>query len=252
MHIFTKVISTSLIVLASAASFAEVVDMNTWSQVGNAADGDWSVAADGYSVIQNVNGNPTYFIGPESYLDAEFNGSFGVETTSDDDFIGFVFGYTGLNDFYLFDWKQGTQGSGQEGFALSKITGTSRDMWAHTGTGIDVLATSYGSARGWQDNTSYQYSLGYTSSGVVISIDGGDFDNEEIFNLSGMNNSAGQMGFYNFSQGAVRYIGSKGTPCDLSCGTAESLAHHTLPVPPTAAFFGLGLLGFSARRKKAI
>ena len=60
---------------------------------------------------------PTFFVSPDGFLGATFAGKFGVETGGDDDFIGFVFGYSSplagdpvnAAEYILFDWKQGTQ-----------------------------------------------------------------------------------------------------------------------------------------------
>ena len=237
---------------ASTISTAGVIDLSTWSQQGAASNGTWTVAADGSSVIQSINGNPTFFTSADSSINKEYTGSFGVETSSDDDFVGFVFGFNGLDDFYLFDWKQGSQTyngrTAQEGFTLSKISSGANvtslsNLWDHSGTGISVLGTDYGSTKGWADNVSYDFTLGYSDTEISISIDGGAFDNEEIFNFSGLSNNAGKFGFYNSSQGTVRYSGFEEDVCNQNC-TAS------IPEPGTLAIFALGLIGIASRKFK--
>ncbi len=56
-----------------------------------------------------INGYPTYFVSPESFIDTTINGKFKVETSEDGVFMGFVFGFKDINDFYLFSWEQGTR-----------------------------------------------------------------------------------------------------------------------------------------------
>ena len=231
---------------------AEIIDLNTWNQAGDAGNGSWNVASDGSFVQQTINGNPTFFVSDDSFINKEFTGSFSVETTSDDDFIGFVFGFNGLDDFYLFDWKQNQQnyyGVGNEGFTLSKISAganvaTLESLWSHTGTGIDVIATDYGSTRGWADNVSYEFTLGYTDTAINISINGGDYINENIFSIADLTNTAGNFGFYNASQEQVRYSGFEEVTCTEDCGIAD------VPEPSTFAIFALGMIGLVSRRFK--
>ena len=110
-------------------------------------------APDGRSVgLQTTNGDPTFFVSPENdYVDTTFRGSFRVDTTSDDDFIGFVLGYRprpaeadppNAFDFVLFDWKRNSQTYMSRatiaGFRLARVQGTFAsplvDLWA-SGTG---------------------------------------------------------------------------------------------------------------------
>jgi hypothetical protein len=90
--------------------------MNTWSQEGTPANGNWIVSGTGASVLQTTNSIPTFFISPYDLSNVEINGKIRVGTNQDDDFIGFVMGYknpfgTSYDDyeFYLFDWKQQSQ-----------------------------------------------------------------------------------------------------------------------------------------------
>jgi hypothetical protein len=203
---------------------AAPIDLNTWSEEGPPANGNWTVSADGSSVFQSINGNPTFFVSPDNYINTTFDGKFKVETTSDDDFIGFVFGYQtpiaangdAVNDweFLLFSWKQTTQTSGGtalEGFALAQVDGTSPIPWAHqtSTTGYNVLASDTGSTRGWADNTEYNFTLTYAEDRIRIDIQGGSGDfatKQNIFDVAGTFPD-GRFGFYNYSQQSVRYQG---------------------------------------------
>ncbi len=176
------------------------VDLNTWSQQGNPSSSTWNVSPDGSSVLQTVNGGVGLFVSPNTFFNTTIEGSFGVEGTSDDDFIGFVFGYkapldetttTGQNtvDFLLFDWKQANQAGASAGFRLSHVKGTHRgtssdtshELWTHTSSStltVTPLGTNYGI--GWQDPSSgipviYDFTLLYTASQIRIDIAGGQF-----------------------------------------------------------------------------
>jgi hypothetical protein len=189
------------------------IDLRDWRREGASGNGNWSVAADGLSVLQTINGNPTFFVSPNTFIDTVVRGRFRVQTTGDDDYVGFVIGYRSplaengdpVNDFefLLFDWKQNDQSSGgflgREGFALSRVDGTITDFnpgfWGHTDSaGFQVLATDFGSDKGWSDNTDHDFELIYERDRIKISIDG-----RVVFDLPG-SFVPGRFGFYNFSQ----------------------------------------------------
>lgn len=187
---------------------------------------------DGYSVLQTINGQPTYFVSDTDYFNRLIEGTLTVKTTGDDDYIGFVFGFNGSDDYLLFDWKQNNQSSGLEGFTLSRITGSDINLWGHTGNDLEILASSYSTSLGWRDLQSYEFSLDYSAARTIISI-----DDETIFDIAGDFNS-GQFGFYNYSQAYVNYSGF----------VEEQSA--VVPEPSTFVFMCIGLVGVAALRKK--
>ena len=83
-----------VVFLSGANLFAQGnIDLSAWSQEGPPGAGNWVVAVYGESVLQTINGAPTHFVSPNNFINTTIGGSFSVETTSDDDFIGFVFGF---------------------------------------------------------------------------------------------------------------------------------------------------------------
>lgn len=206
----------------------QTIDFNTWSQEGLPASGVWSVSPGGNAVEQTFNGSATWFVSPNDFIDVTIQGSFQVNTSSDDDLIGFVFGYqnpfgaltnpssTPMKSF-IFDWKQTSQVfqglSSSEGFALYEVDGpfdftglvvqgsgqVYPEFWERVNTPIvNVLDTDYGN-NGWNDFQQYDFQLKYTTDSIVIWVDG-----VRIFEEDGCF-EPGRFGFYNQSQDAVVY-----------------------------------------------
>lgn len=214
------------IALAAAtlgASAAEVpIDLGTWQQRGVPGNGNWIVAPGGSSVQQTINGNPTFFVSGNDQINTTLRGKIKVETTGDDDFVGFVFGFnspagTGTDmDFLLFDWKQASQGAATEGFGLARVQGNIPNVDAdpvfwnrvdNAAFGYDNLATNFGSTLGWEDNVEYDFTMLYQDNRIKIDIAGGAFGTgQTIFDIAGTFGT-GRFGFYNYSQAGVRYSG---------------------------------------------
>lgn len=195
------------------------IDLNTWTQRGDPASGNWSVTPDGHSVFQSVNApSPTFFVSPEEFINVQLTGSF-VTTDADNDWMGFVFGYRDpINNptsqiYHLFDWaKDVSFGSHLVNVVMIKDLTTvnhstnASDFWLHqTGVpGFNILSSNTGSGSGWQQGVKYDFVLDYTSTHVTIVMNGGTYSNDTIVNLNGCF-QPGRFGFYNFSQANVTY-----------------------------------------------
>jgi hypothetical protein len=192
--------------------------LSTWSKYGPAANGAWAVAPGGNSVTQSINGNPTFFVGPDTYINTTLRGRIRVASTWDDDYIGFVMGYNSpldngqAMDFVLFDWKSADQDLAKEGFALSRVQGNITNyvpgFTNHTDSaGFDALATSFGSTLGWTANTSYDFEIKYMSDRVTVLVTGGVYKAPTaVLDVAGVF-PEGRFGFYNLSQEGVTYSG---------------------------------------------
>jgi len=182
-------------------------NLSEWKANGQ---GNWVLQDDNRSILQTINGEPTVFHNDVASQNEIFtlNGKITVNTSSDDDFIGFVLGYNegdlfnDASDYLLIDWKQGTQNGAPKGLAISHITkAIGSGAWIHnTSQGIEELqrGKTLGNI-GWKDYRSYLFKIKFTQTQVQVYID----DSLEL-NVTG-NFSDGGYGFYNYSQSTVNY-----------------------------------------------
>ncbi|GEM_PF-365862 len=194
------------------------IDLGTWVQEGVDANGSWTVTNGGNTVDQSINGDPTFYVSPDSFANVVITGTITVNSAGasfvDNDWVGFVFGYespdttdSAYYDFYLFDWKKDDQTFGgflgKEGFSLSKVEGAVTNFpeafSGNTGPFVTALDSNYGNTLGWNFDQTYAFALTYTNTRTVISIEG-----DTIFDIYGCF-EPGRFGFYNYSQEQVSY-----------------------------------------------
>jgi hypothetical protein len=238
--------SSAIVIFASAASATSVpVDLSGWTAEGGSSS--WAVQTGNDSVIQGINGDPTFFFKPGSDdRGTTLKGTIRVNTTNDDDFIGFVLGYqagehnSATADFWLIDWKQadqnagGSYGTGTAGIALSHVTGAGslENYWQHDGVVNEVARGTNLGSTGWADNTEYSFDLVFTSSKIEVFVDGV----LEISEAGSFGNGA--FGFYNYSQDQVEYAGLTTAPA--------------VPLPAALPLLlaGFGAFGVAGLRRK--
>lgn len=250
MRYKARIIFAASALMVVTSTNAALVDLSGWVAEGG---GNWTLAPDNNSVTQSLNGDPTVFFGPGNSQGNQLSGQITVNTTSDDDFIGFVLGYNAgdlaniVSDFLLIDWKQADQNFGgfglaTAGLAISRVTSGLDDdagAWSHDPNfGIEELARgSTLGATGWANQTTYTFDLVFNPSNVQVFVDG----NKEIDINGSFEN--GSFGFYNYSQSNVTYAGIQQTVAPPPAA---------VPEPATIALFGLGFVGILFRKWRKI
>ena len=185
---------------------------------GTAPNPNWTISADKLTVRQSTNSDPTIYMSTLPAAGTTLSFELAVETTDDDDFIGWVVGFergdvTNPNaDFMLFDWKQATQTLesgevGKVGMALSRVKGVIApkghdglgNFWPHTGGITELARAKTLGSTGWQDKKSYLVTMNYTPSNIRVWVDGVlQFDVTGTFPI-------GKFGFYTSSQPYGRF-----------------------------------------------
>ncbi|MEZ9360365.1 Ig-like domain-containing protein [Vibrio cyclitrophicus] len=184
---------------------SDKVNLHTWKQYGAAASGDWTVSSDGQSVYQSINGHPTAFMSATKYEYRTFKGVIQVDAgAGDDDYIGFIYGDPTAGGFYLFSWKK-LPTSADNGFSLIYFDGTLDEMKSYGWTVHDVEQgqnTILGKKRNveWMHGQPYQFEMQLFPNRIVTKLDGAT-----IFDVNDITVAPGYFGFFNWSQGKVRY-----------------------------------------------
>jgi len=171
---------------------------------------------DGLVAVQSANPMASVYYNdtvlPEGIV---VTGRFGVHTTSDDDLIGFVFGWQDPEHTYLFDWKQATQtdgtcGTANAGASLKRISSATAldkcaDLWDSNGTTkVTPLVAATVNPTGWEDNVDYDLTLSFRPGAIQIDVMQGTTKVVSITSNDATYRS-GKFGFFNYSQEAVRY-----------------------------------------------
>jgi len=215
-------------VSAEELSYVNIYDWEVLDLVDSTGNSQWVKEDGGRTVEQRINGQPTFLINKkDNIINEVIKGTISVDSggDNDDDFIGFVLGYSknidGTYNLIIFDWKRlgqtvGSSRVANEGYRLIKYTNIDLDneinnqtkfeeyFWGKDNVVVDgetkkeVIAENY-NYNGWNFDKEYFFEILYASDNIRVRVDG-----EEIFNVGGSFES-GNFGFYNYSQMLVTY-----------------------------------------------
>jgi len=258
---FKSLLAAAFCLSISVPASAVPIDLSSWSALtldyaGGQLAGNWVLGSGNTEVTQTINADPSLFLNNINQTSYSMDGTWKVQTNSDDDYMGFVFGYQNSSNFYLFDWKQGDHGysgaTAAEGMTIKKMTGGTGDglvdlslgeFWEneHDFGDMDVLATNHGGTKGWADDVLYDFHLDFntTVNEFTVVVKQGAATLWDV-TVADSTFTGGQFGFYNYSQSTVRYAGF------------EQTGGIPVPEPTVIALLALGLVGTGfARRKRA-
>jgi len=192
------------------------VDLGSWhaeDRPSSAPASNWSVSSDGTEATQWNNSRATVFLGDLLITGAAFDARIRVNTSQDDDAIGFVLGFE-PGDFenpdagyLLVDWRQrssqftgggGVTYTAHRGLRLSRVTGkvSGTGLGAHVGDVQELAQANTLGDYGWRDYTWYHFTFDLQPDRIRIWVDGVlQFDEPGDFDFGG-----GRLGFYSNSQ----------------------------------------------------
>jgi uncharacterized protein (TIGR03382 family) len=202
---------------------AEVIVADPSSEAPN-----WTISDDGTTVTQANNAEPAVFVSTLPAVGVTMSFDLRVNTSSDDDYIGWVIGYEAGestqegSDWLLFDWKQADQDwdgyFAPDGLAWSRVQSPltdPHDLWGHYGVVVEQGRAMTLGSTGWADQTTYQVTVAYSLSSFQVWVDG-ELQLDEVGSFP-----AGNFGFYNYSQAAIEY--TLVSPLDQSvCGELDT------------------------------
>ena len=194
-----------------------LVNLGPWTtkqyELNSQPDAVWQKDLPNNSVTQIVNADSSFLLSDFNFSNGQMDGTWRVNTNTDDDFIGFVFGYQNSEHFYLFDWKKADQndalGFAERGMSIKVFNAgsplTGNDFWPTAGNGTRVRSIFHNTVP-WVSFTDYQFTLQFRPGEIKITVKQGATVLADI-TVNDSTYTNGLFGFYNYSQEQVKYSG---------------------------------------------
>lgn len=193
---------------------AEPLDLSDWDVFhfpGSQSQANWVLRDAGLTAEQTVNAAPSALVSPDSLQNLRITGEFRVDTSSDDDYMGFVFGFRDERQFYVFGWKGRLQGIALQGMSIRRMERgdapfDENDFWSGLPDREKMELLVPPNGIGWDDFATYEITLDFVPGRVAVTVlEGGVLLDELVLEDDRFN--GGRFGFYNYSQSDVIYSG---------------------------------------------
>lgn len=230
--------------LPAVAGVPQVIDLSSWTveqyELNSQPDANWVLSSMNTVATQTVNADASILVSDFVLSSDRIEGTWRVNTSSDDDFIGFAFGYQDSEHFYLFDWKQTDQndvlGFAERGMSVKRVSADTplagTDLWPTAGNGTRVQSL-YHNTVAWAEFTDYHFELEFHPGEFTITVTQG----ATVLTTATLQDSTyttGRFGFYNYSQGAVVYTGFQRVTLPTSTATVSATPTSTATATETA------------------
>ena len=171
----------------------------------------WEFRDQGMEIWQGLNTRASVAVGSDRLSSMDFSGTFFVDDDSDNDWVGFLFGFQNINNFYVVYSSKNE--SGQSPWRIVRVNSTtvpSSELDAAlrgktSVPGQTEIIWEDPAGRGWKEKTPYRYLIQHRpiAGTIQLRIHEGA---EELFDTGSLNEAAlagGRVGVFCMSQEQV-------------------------------------------------